>query len=472
MKQTLVLVFCALTLVLHVGLHLQWSWSTSASLLPKEEEKATAALLTPIRHRGGGKKATGRGPASNRDESGVASKWSRRLSWWPPQSNSTGWIPELGGMCAASEQAASAHDSFRLPAGCARLVRSPSANREDACDVVTCLPNLFVIGASKSGTTTLFHALISHPRIVEMFAEEFTHGETHVFSEPRTVRECAVRALRRTTPIPRDRLRREAPGGALEPTKEWRLTEARSGPLYVLEYTPHYLVLPTAQTRICGTLSLAGFEKCNKGAAKFVVVLRDPAKRAFSQYVMKTNMRIQRYNDPRSFDLAIEDGIERTRRYARCWDTALRANVTLDSLQAPLVKKSTAKCAPKRFESNLFQAYLLKSAYYYQLLPWLANLATKHFERTMIVLTLESFTVDELRRLFVFLKLPVPDIFKDGKSIDDLVQARHNAARDGGKATMTPHQRNTLDNFFRPLNRKLDGLVAPLLGGRQTGYLT
>lgn len=414
----------------------------------------------------------------------LASLWSQRLSWWPrPPRNATGWLPEIGGECGRGGSDAplpfevahkmkqrlrerltrrllSLGNSFPLPAGCAPLVRSPKA----LCDLATCLPNLFLIGTSKSGSTTLYEALVAHRRLTPMFAEPFTHGETHVFTDAHAPRDCLLRALRRSTPLERSVLQREAPSH-----RPWRLDEARQAPLYVVEYTPHYVVVPAARNRICATLDL-GRVDC-RTAVKFVAVLRDPARRAFSQYVMKTHMRVARYNDPRTFDEAVAHGVRRTSRYARCWDEGLgNATVRLgpDFPRAKAVALAApSECAPKNFDPNLFQAYVLKSAYFYQLLPWLAT--PDDPVANFCLLTIDTFGPAELTRLFGFLDLQASD-FRNGETIANLAAARHNTARDGGLSDMSPSQRVLLDDFFRPMNRKLDILVKPLLGGRTTGF--
>ncbi|KAJ1460968.1 P-loop containing nucleoside triphosphate hydrolase protein [Pelagophyceae sp. CCMP2097] len=312
---------------------------------------------------------------------------------------------------------------FRVPRGCATLVRrrkrfgngagDDGASAGDAepdeargavdngavgyCDAVACLPNIFLIGASKAGTTTLAEALVAHPRVVRMKAEPHTHGETHVFTEPvNAPAESAARAFRRVRPVGRERLAELRPEG----DGPWDLSKSAGGPVYVLEYTPHYLVLPDARDRICAALSLGGLP-CE--AAKFVVLLRDPAKRAFSQWVMKTHMRVIAYNERRTFDQVVFAGKMRTERYAACWDAALQRPAGASAANASAfverilghparILEVAAECPPKKFDGNLFQAYVLKSAYFYQLLPWFATAPGN-----IHVSLLERFGPDELR---------------------------------------------------------------------------
>ena len=80
-----------------------------------------------------------------------------------------------------------------------------------------------------------------------------------------------LRALRRALPLSRRKLAARAPGPG-----PWRLEEQQT---YVVEYTPHYLVVPELHAQICASLALGG---ANCQRSKFVAMLRDPAARAFS----------------------------------------------------------------------------------------------------------------------------------------------------------------------------------------------
>ena len=186
---------------------------------------------------------------------------------------------------------------------------------------------------------------------------------------------------------------------------------------------------------------------------------------------MKTHMRIPMYNDRRPFGDAIQAGMRQTTRYAKCWHEHVAltgANATDENARAaawhPGVRDAVKKCAPMKFHGNLFQAYVLKSAYYYQLLPWFHAMPGK-----VRVLTLETLDATSLRGLVEeFLGLPFLGAgrgYRDEGQVKDLVTARRNVARDGGVQTISDEHRKTLDDFFRPMNRKLDALL-----GWRTGY--
>jgi len=519
---------CAFTISLHLYLHTHRSEALPPKLpahgVPRSRRPGTAKRVSWGR--------TFRSKKARETDRviGKASMWDRRYAYSPrPPHNATvdDWLPLFAGTCAQSDgeleddalpqdqNARSLFKStqnrirafelvknrrrgltfggdFRLPDGCAPLhkrtwreafeadrKKPAGANLDDVtgddadddvtgqCAAAACLPNLFLIGASKSGTTTLYEALAAHPRIAPMYPEPHTHGETHVWSPPQGTNimrgdaENTLRALRRALPLPRQSLARKAPA-----IGRWRLEDSRDGPYFVIEYTPHYLVLGNVRDKICASLSYGGTECRN---ARYIAMLRDPAKRAFSQYVMKTHMRIALYNDKRTFWEAVVAGMKHTQRYANCWDTALglAANESAArDVASTRVEKigdlASGRCAPINFHGNLFQAYVLKSAYYYQLLPWFA-----HFPSSVYVDVLERFDDAAVARMVEWLGLPYlgADGYKSSSVVVELTSAKRNVARDGGASALDAEHAATLDDFFRPMNRKLD-----LLLGRPTGY--
>jgi len=374
--------------------------------------------------------------------------WSPRLVW--TRGNE---LPEMGGVCAVGDQVLS-----QLPIQCTGLQykrpNKTTALNQIRCVAAACFPNLFLIGASKSGTTTLFEALVSHPRIVEMLALPNTAGETHVFTEPPPSKDNSyytLRALRRAAPIWR-------------PRSLHNVNFLNSSNLYILEYTPHYLVIPEARERLCSSSS-ALFKAPYCNYAKYIIMLRDPTLRAFSQWIMKTHMRVARYNEQRDFETAVLQGQNRTTRYAYCWDQQLGLSFDLSRDSLRIHRLAAGRCHPRRFEPNLFQAYVLKSAYYYQLLPWLAGLAQPLSEHA-VILCLEHLTPLTLSRLVTtFLHLPLVHAtqgYTDIEQVHDLVQSKRNVARDLSAKIPTGIQ-HSLNEFFRPFNKKLDKLVAPIL---------
>jgi hypothetical protein len=126
------------------------------------------------------------------------------------------------------------------------------------------LPNFFIAGAPKAGTTSLYRYLEQHPQIYMSPVKE-----PHYFAAE--IREELYEpALRR-------RLERDKPFARI--VADWddyvQLFANAAGELALGEGSVCYLWSPTAPGRIA--------EKIPE--AKILVLLRDPAERAFSQYL-------------------------------------------------------------------------------------------------------------------------------------------------------------------------------------------
>jgi hypothetical protein len=140
------------------------------------------------------------------------------------------------------------------------------------------LPNFFIVGAPKAGTTSLYYYLGQHPEIyispikephyfaAEMRAENF---------EPKLRRRIAreTRGLAKFLSGPMREMRF---GGLVADRENYLRLFANAGAERVLgEASACYLWSPTAAERIASEIP----------AARIIVLLRDPAERAFSQYL-------------------------------------------------------------------------------------------------------------------------------------------------------------------------------------------
>jgi len=133
------------------------------------------------------------------------------------------------------------------------------------------IPNFFIIGAAKSGTTTLANALRRHP---EVFVPEIK--ETQHFSDDERYRRGMEEYVRQHF----------AGAGRFQ---------ARG------EATPHYIVFEKAARRIRESLPAASH--------RFIAIFRDPVERAYSLY---WNMVYEGF-ETLEFEDAIEQELERIR---------------------------------------------------------------------------------------------------------------------------------------------------------------
>jgi len=140
------------------------------------------------------------------------------------------------------------------------------------------LPNFFIIGAPKAGTTSLYHYLDQHPEIFmsaikepHFFAAEIR--EEHCDPEFRRRMARKHRGLRDFLSGP---MREKRFGGIVADWEDYvRLFANAINESALGEASVCYLWSPTAPGRIAERIP----------NAKILVMLRDPADRAFSQYL-------------------------------------------------------------------------------------------------------------------------------------------------------------------------------------------
>jgi hypothetical protein len=140
------------------------------------------------------------------------------------------------------------------------------------------LPNFFIIGAPKAGTTSLYHYLDQHPQIYmsaikepHFFATEFREENFAAELRPFLARE--TRGLRGFLS---SNMRRKRFGGIVAEWEDYvRLFADASHESALGEASVCYLWSPTAPERISRRFP----------DAKILVMLRDPVERAYSQYL-------------------------------------------------------------------------------------------------------------------------------------------------------------------------------------------
>lgn len=139
------------------------------------------------------------------------------------------------------------------------------------------LPNFFLVGAPKAGTTSLYHYLDQHPQIYlcplkepQYFAEEIREPNFDPVQRRRLAR--ANLQLRDFLAGP---MTGKINGGTITHWEDYvRLFAHASNQPAIGEASPSYLWSPTAAAAIAAKIP----------RAKILVLLRDPAARAFSQY--------------------------------------------------------------------------------------------------------------------------------------------------------------------------------------------
>jgi hypothetical protein len=132
------------------------------------------------------------------------------------------------------------------------------------------LPNFFIIGAAKSGTTSLHEYLAQHPQIYMSFPKELNFfsflDSTPSFSGP----PCEP-----GNPVLRDRLRREMYDLSITTWPDYRKVFSRVRSEQAIgESSVSYLYFPQAAERIRRSVP----------DARLIAILRNPVDRAYSKY--------------------------------------------------------------------------------------------------------------------------------------------------------------------------------------------
>ena len=158
-----------------------------------------------------------------------------------------------------------------------------------------CLPNVFLIGASKCGTTSLLDYLLQHPHVARVrrrINPTDRHNEVHRFDR---------QAYGWTWP-------------AIELADEWA-----SSPLVsdkstaVIHYTPHYLYAPTVP------YEMRQFYP-HPHELKFVINLREPIARALSSYWFQHSHLLKGTDQGsiREFEKIVTEDMRIRREYEHC----------------------------------------------------------------------------------------------------------------------------------------------------------
>jgi Sulfotransferase domain len=329
-----------------------------------------------------------------------------------------------------------------------------------------CLPNIFLIGASKCGTTSLMDYLIRHPMI------DHVRRRIHKIDEHREVHRF-------------DRSNYEWTSRIIEQADEWASSPVVSDPrTAVIHYTPHYLYAPSVPYEM-----RSFYPKPDE--LKFIVVLREPVERALSSYWFR-NSHIFHGEDRGTIDefVRLANGeIESRKRYDDCM--LKQGGFVLDSGLNDITdaRKSDARknnlqslkfCFGSSYRDKVLGSrHVDKGIYYDQIQRWYDNFPMRNF----YFLLLSKFQNDpatEYAKLLGFIfhdtypadegKASVrPEFFSDlGSSV--LLQASINSTLFVHKRLVKPNSLSSVNSlpvlfaeklkrFYRPYNEKLFNLT-------------
>ena len=336
-----------------------------------------------------------------------------------------------------------------------------------------CLPNVFFIGASKSGTTSITEYLSLHPHVHFVRRRIFPdrHREVHRFD--RNTYHLALKGI--------------------ELLDEWAscpLVESAADA--VIHYTPHYLYAPSVPFELAALYP-------RPETLKFIVVLREPSARAISSYWFQNShlfhvrdrgstaelaeLAAREVRDRQGYDACMagadaEAGTEAEAEGGGNWATSAAAWLVsqldpfplLTTRRPPLgAARPTSplfarlrRCFGKLFRSpQLGGRHLDKGVYADQLARWFSQFPRGNF----FITSTERFFggPDEYARLLRFIGAEAAD-WPGTEALAALLTRNSSAARlvaPNALARLDPptaELRATLAAFFRPHNQRLRDL--------------
>jgi hypothetical protein len=302
------------------------------------------------------------------------------------------------------------------------------------------IPSFIIVGTQKGGTSTLHGLLSSHPGI-----EASTRFEPHFFDRDKLMREyrsdltpdriCTLRQHYAETVFPTDSL--------------------EEFPRLSFEKSPAYMVVPGVPTFIHKVVPWA----------KIIVTLRNPVDRAFSHFRMKR----EREQEFRQLEEVLGDELSHLRLYPyfpvpdnapfeipvvnntnnAAGEAATTANVNLNNAG------SNASGTVPRPRPKL-QGILYRGCYHHQLRNWM-----RHYTlgENLLVINYERLDRDPesvLKEILDFVGAPEYE-FTDQAFNKSYSPSQHWSGR--YTESMSNTTRQYLEDFYRPMNDKLAGML-------------
>eukprot|EP01041_Mallomonas_annulata_P003462 gene3462-6888_t len=356
-----------------------------------------------------------------------------------------------------------------------------------------CLPNVFLIGASKSGTTSIVGHLARHPGVsfVRRRVDSHRHREIHRF----------------------DRSWYPWSWKQLELLDEWSLCPLVTHPdAIVVHYTPHYLYAPSVPFELRDLYSTASphsdsNSNSNIDHFRFIVVLREPVSRAISSYWFKNSRLLMKHDtgSVKDFETKFEQEIVVRRKYEKCMVSRghgvvpMTTSISISASSSPDNRPSNSTATstiskyltplPSHDRASLLTSLRIcfggdasfrsptlglrhvdKGVYVDQFLRWRANFIHSQF----LVQSLEQWSaspVGAMEELLAFLGLQLRG--RDGIGVDDetalelLLSEKKLVTSNFRNESIPDDLRRRLTDFYRPYNAMLEKLL-----GQNFGYPT
>lgn len=362
--------------------------------------------------------------------------------------------------------------NLRPPEKMDPVTTAPCVKREED-GLYACLPDVYWIGVSKSGTTSVAQYLHYHPMIKNMVGEarsatthskegHFWEVSEHLFANSKDMIASRIKSMHRS----QDGLR-----------------DLENRPVFI-DYTPNYFVLDHVPKLIAEGFKY-GYKK-DRYTMRFIVSLREPVSRTLSSWRFKALEHFQmqerkmiRTGKPMDL-LLLNDSVH--------WGE-MRAQCIANCYNKPDGSKSMKGCnlnkCRKQYDKDMqetkyqyqkaetstmccrtsYYAHICKSLYAYQFAKWF-----DFFDRSQFfIYTLEEFSknrIGVLERLLDFLGVPIYDPtgktgFSNWKNLTDLMalQINRTPRKQCFEDQISDAATKYLHDFFAQHNRELIDVI-------------
>jgi hypothetical protein len=317
-------------------------------------------------------------------------------------------------------------------------------------------PNLYFVGFSKCGTTSMARLLVDHPLVVDVGDESYHPGsESHIFDHNSPNKFNEIQTQRLT-----ERLK----------TKKYS-DEIISGHGVMMHYTPNYAGIKNIEINIIR--SLKDNFKTTK-SAKFLFMIRDPTARSASSWWYKNHCYKISTPCPK-YKKQVTSGIEAVLKMEKCYQ---KYNFSLSDIVTGLRGGQRILTKPQQHildscpitlmappNSSLYNAHIGKSIYIYQLAHWFNRVPSSQ----IYLLFLEHFAhnpLREMRLLFDWLDLDLYGLkgYDNPETLLNMTKVQYNVhpiPPEIHEREVVP-QRERLNEFYRPYVQALQLLIRPL----------
>jgi hypothetical protein len=304
------------------------------------------------------------------------------------------------------------------------------------------LPNFFIVGPGKAGTTSLHHYLAQHPQIYMSPVKEPCYFADEIFLENLT--DSHRRHIRRMSQEVRRNAHDRYPGRSEAwLIKNWddyvRLFEDVRCEVAIGESSVAYLWSETAARNIASKAP----------EAKIVMILRDPADRAFSQYLHQLSMGFARS----TFRKHLERCLRNTDRKISAYYPFLEVGLYTQQVMRYLERFPSANIRiywyeeawkdPRLFLRDMFQFLGVDPEF-------CPDLSSKKLERRAPRFASVNYA---LKQVDVLMKI------RDWMAPEFQSRARALMFRSGDRLKMSPDDRRFLTDYYREDVTKLASLL-------------